>query len=209
MTEDNAAASAPAAAIAAPNVVSGAAVETAVPPSQVIQQHAIAHAPAPITQLTDYSPRSAFMPRPRPFLMDVPLFAGVKEDALAALEISATEHVFHRGQDIVREGAFGHHLFILARGSVEVVKGEGNNQVKLADFKRLDFFGELCLVESVLRTATVRAKEPTLVYSISSATLHKFGVFWPADHAIIIENLVRVLSSRLRRIDNLYAAKAF
>ncbi|HSI85894.1 MAG: Crp/Fnr family transcriptional regulator [Candidatus Methylacidiphilales bacterium] len=156
-----------------------------------------------------YSPRSAFMPRPRPFLSDVPLFNGVCEDALAALEISATEHVFHRNQEIVREGAFGHHLFILARGSVEVVKGEGNAQVKLAEFKRLDFFGELCLVESVLRTATVRAKEPTLVYSISSATLHKFGVFWPADHAIIIENLVRVLSGRLRRIDNLYAAKAF
>lgn len=69
--------------------------------------------------------------------------------------------VFQKGDVIIREGDGGREMFIIQSGSVDVIKGEGDNKMVLAVLERGDFFGEMSILENVKRSATVIAKEET------------------------------------------------
>lgn len=62
------------------------------------------------------------------------------------------------GDVIVREGEATREMYIIQRGRVEVTKALGGKSVVLATLERGDFFGEMSLLESQPRAATVRAK---------------------------------------------------
>src|SRR5437868_3234323 len=106
------------------------------------------------------------------FLEKVFVLQGLDSIALAALTIAAEEKLYLRKQKIVHEGQFGSSLYVLGKGRVEVVIGlnEGN-ETKLAELGEGEVFGEMSVIEAVERSASVRAIEPSLVYSISGAAL--------------------------------------
>jgi len=62
------------------------------------------------------------------------------------------------GEIIVREGEMGREMYVIQRGAVEVLKSIGGRTVVLATLQRGSFFGEMSLLESLPRSATVRAK---------------------------------------------------
>jgi CRP/FNR family transcriptional regulator, cyclic AMP receptor protein len=68
---------------------------------------------------------------------------------------------FANGEIIVREGEMGREMYIIQRGAVEVVKTLDGRAVVLATIERGGFFGEMSLLESLPRAATVRAKGET------------------------------------------------
>ena len=80
-------------------------------------------------------------------------------------------------------------------------------ETKLAELGEGEVFGEMSVIEAVERSASVRAIEPSLVYSLSGAALDKFRRFWPDQHAIVVMNLARGLSKRLRQLDEAFAAR--
>jgi CRP/FNR family transcriptional regulator, cyclic AMP receptor protein len=65
------------------------------------------------------------------------------------------------GEVIVREGDTGREMYIIRRGGVEVTKSLGGREMLLATLERGSFFGEMSLLESQPRSATVRAKGET------------------------------------------------
>lgn len=78
---------------------------------------------------------------------------------------------FHDGEIIVREGDEGRDLRIIQSGEVIVSKQIGNQEVTLAVLERGSFFGEMSLLESLPRSATVRAKGETRVVVIRPGSL--------------------------------------
>ena len=62
------------------------------------------------------------------------------------------------GEIIVREGDTGREMYVIRSGRVEVTKSLGGRNVVLATLERGSFFGEMSLLESLPRSATVRAK---------------------------------------------------
>ena len=66
---------------------------------------------------------------------------------------------FSKGDVIIREGDPGREMYIIKSGSVEVIKSDGNRDIVLATLSRGDFFGEMAILESAHRTATVKAME--------------------------------------------------
>jgi CRP-like cAMP-binding protein len=62
------------------------------------------------------------------------------------------------GEIIVREGEMGREMYVIQKGRVEVIKSLGGRTVVLATLERGSFFGEMSLLESLPRAATVRAK---------------------------------------------------
>jgi CRP-like cAMP-binding protein len=87
----------------------------------------------------------------------VPLFGGLSKKELTQVASIADEIDFRAGKTLIREGDPGREFFILLDGSAEVTrKGK-----KLATRKGGDFFGEVALVCSVPRVATVVTTEPT------------------------------------------------
>jgi CRP-like cAMP-binding protein len=75
------------------------------------------------------------------------------------------------GEIIVREGEAGREMYVIQRGSVEVTKSLGGREMVLATLERGTFFGEMSLLESLPRNATVRAKGDTELLVIDPGSL--------------------------------------
>jgi ATP-binding cassette, subfamily B, bacterial len=95
-------------------------------------------------------------------LSRVPIFRRLTPQQLATLAgLVATER-FAKGERIVREGEPGDRLYIVTRGHVEVVaEGPAGRPRRLAELRDGDYFGEVALLRSSPRTASVCALSPT------------------------------------------------
>jgi ATP-binding cassette subfamily B protein len=97
-------------------------------------------------------------------LAGIPLLAGASEATRAELtEWFATER-FDGGREIFRQGDAGDRLYIIAHGTVEVVRED--TQQQLAKLSEGDYFGEMALLRDEPRNATVRTLGPCLCLSL-------------------------------------------
>lgn len=141
-------------------------------------------------------------------LKNVPIFAGLTEEALKLLLQQAVEQEFPAGSVIVKEGEASNLLFLIGEGKVRVVKNfERAGEVELAVLEARDFFGEMCIIDTMPRVATVQAVGPTRLFSISSMAFHRLYCQMPAQHSILILNIARDLARRLRHLDETFAAR--
>ena len=81
------------------------------------------------------------------------------------------ERTYEDGEVIVSEGEAGAEMFIIQSGRVAVSKKTADGDLHLATLERGDFFGEMSLLESQPRNATVRAVGPTKLLAIRSGEL--------------------------------------
>ena len=89
-------------------------------------------------------------------LAQVPLFEGLSKKHLRALA-RVTEDVEVKAWTVLcREGRLGREFFVIVDGTVEVTKGGE----LLATREAGEFFGEIALITTTTRTATVTAKTP-------------------------------------------------
>jgi CRP-like cAMP-binding protein len=86
----------------------------------------------------------------------VPLFSHLSRKQLAQVAKVADEIDLREGKEMTREGAPGREFFVILEGSADVRKGGR----KINSLQPGDFFGEIALVTSVPRTATVSATSP-------------------------------------------------
>jgi CRP/FNR family transcriptional regulator, cyclic AMP receptor protein len=81
------------------------------------------------------------------------------------------EREFEDGELVVAEGDTGTEMFIIQEGRVAVTKKVGDADLRLAMLERGDFFGEMSLLESLPRSATVRAVGRTRLLAVRSGEL--------------------------------------
>jgi CRP/FNR family transcriptional regulator, cyclic AMP receptor protein len=136
------------------------------------------------------------------FLHRLPVMAGLDEAALQFLARLVGEQTYAAGEAIVREGEPGDRMYFVCAGRVKVVKQPpGEPALALADFGPGDFFGEMSLVESVVRSASVIAQEPTRVFTLRNMDFYKLYRQRPEQYGIVMLNIARDLARRLRRAD--------
>ena len=92
-------------------------------------------------------------------LRQVPLFAGCSKKELGEISTLADELSFPAGTTLIEEGRQGHEFFVLVEGDVDV-RAKGRKLSSLSDGA---FFGEMALVSSRPRNATVTATSPIRV----------------------------------------------
>lgn len=143
-----------------------------------------------------------------PQLAGVPIFAGLENDALDLLLQRGQTTSAATGDTIVREGESGSRFYLIKSGAVRVLKGEGTpDETPLAILRAKDFFGEMCILETLPRAATVLALEPSELISIPSTAFYHLFKARPDQYALLILNIARDLSRRLRKIDEAFAGK--
>ncbi|HRG55892.1 MAG TPA: cyclic nucleotide-binding domain-containing protein [Lacunisphaera sp.] len=137
------------------------------------------------------------------FLHRLPVMAGLDETALQFLGTQAGDESYAVGSVIVREGDPGDRVYFVHAGRVRVVKeSPGEPAVRLAEFGPGDFFGEMSLVESVVRSASVIALEPTRVFTLKGADFYHLYRQHPGQYGIVMLNIARDLARRLRTLDD-------
>jgi len=107
------------------------------------------------------------------------------------------EHELQPGQVVVQEGSTGRELYLILSGLVEVVKGEGEEEMVLAHRGPGDVIGEMSFLEARPRFATVRAMEPTSLLELPEAAMHTLL----AEQPHLLYRLVTMLSARMRTND--------
>jgi predicted MFS family arabinose efflux permease len=86
----------------------------------------------------------------------VAAFASLPVASLETLASRSRRQLFDAGVDIVRQGEPGDAFFVIEEGHVDVFEHEVHRRVEGPG----EHFGEIALLRSVPRTATVRAKSP-------------------------------------------------
>jgi len=96
-------------------------------------------------------------------LKSLPLFENVPDDELAQIAGFAQEVNVEQGRELVREGDFSYEFMAIEDGEAEVTRGGEH----VADLGSGDFFGEMGLLEKTLRNATVTAKTPMTLITLT------------------------------------------
>jgi CRP-like cAMP-binding protein len=130
-------------------------------------------------------------------LREVPLFVELSPDDLKQIADIAREQVYSDGALICREGEEGDELFVLAAGQVRVVKHSNGAEKVLATRKVGDFIGEMAIVESVPRFASVRAEGEVRALVIGGDAFKAIL----RDRPEVSLAVLRALSRRLRERD--------
>jgi len=89
-------------------------------------------------------------------LKRAPLFEGLSKKELKDLASATEDLKIEAGTVMCREGSLGREFFVIVEGVAEVTKGGK----RLATRQTGEFFGEIALITTTKRTATVTAKTP-------------------------------------------------
>jgi len=95
-------------------------------------------------------------------LATAPLFSELSRKDLKHLAGAAIVRSYKKGEAIVKEGENAVAFYIIRAGKVDIIRGRGSKSQKvLATLGPGEFFGEMALLDSYPRSASVVAKEVT------------------------------------------------
>ena len=110
-------------------------------------------------------------------LKEFPLLSRLSDEELGCLAAVMEERFFPAGTEILREGEPGDEMYLLLRGSVDVLKttpyGDPYVTASLNDSYHCSF-GEMALIDRGKRSATVRAKTDCRTLALGSAAFQRF-----------------------------------
>ncbi|HEX7505639.1 MAG TPA: mechanosensitive ion channel family protein [Polyangia bacterium] len=142
---------------------------------------------------TPQDPLVAGAPRHRVEVLErVDLFSTLEPAERELLARGLHEKRFAAGEAIIRQGAAGDSMFIIADGRVHVTLGQGNINSTLASLSAGDFVGEMSLMTGEPRTATCLAATDVLSYELDHATLQGVLTTRPA----IADQMSALLAAR-------------
>lgn len=129
------------------------------------------------------------------FLANIPLFSLMGKQDIRGIAGRTTEMSFGRSDVIIKEGDIDNRLFMVVQGKVEVVKNMGKNHEKwIRTLGPCSYFGEMALIDDLVRSASVVAVEETKTLVLDQWNLHQEIERFPS----IAMELLRMLSRRIR-----------
>jgi CRP-like cAMP-binding protein len=141
-------------------------------------------------------------------LNNVPIFAGLNDRAMQIFLEHAKEMAVPDGEVIAREGETNDCMFLIEAGEVSIIKKFGTpNPVKLATLGPGQCFGEMCVLETQPRYATAQAVGQAAVVSVATPAFFQLYQKAPEQYCIILLNIARDLSRRLRQLGDAFAAR--
>ena len=130
------------------------------------------------------------------------LFGGLTKDQIESVIPHLRQHEYNEGEVIIKEGDLNDKIYFLLEGQVSVLKGD----TLLTKFGIGDNFGEVEVLDVMPAVASIKALSKITAMSVSNKELREIYKMDINIFSLIIMNLARDLSRRLRRMDEKLAA---
>jgi len=139
-------------------------------------------------------------------LRNIGLFGALPDEVLAHLAATLSVATPIAGEVVFREGDEARDMYVVVNGEMEILKRSKRGiDARVALLGPGDWFGEMSIVDVQPRSATVRALAPARLLRITAADLDALYRFDLKSYALIVLNLARELSRRLRVADGILA----
>lgn len=135
-------------------------------------------------------------------LRSMPVFGGLNDLTLEAILERANLRLVREQEFFFREGDEANSFFVLESGSVVVERLWMDSAICLGVFRSGDCFGEMAVIDLLPRSASVRAVEECSAIEITHQSLFSLYQQEPEQYAIIMMNMGREVSRRLRLADD-------
>ena len=122
------------------------------------------------------------------FIHKVPFFQGASQELLRDIALALRPVIFTPGDYIFHAGEVGHQMYFIGHGSVDVLSADG--KTIFATLTAGDFFGEIALLFSQPRTASIRAMDYCDLYALSKDTFERIVAHYP-DFAKHLQEIAR------------------
>jgi hypothetical protein len=129
-------------------------------------------------------------------LREVPMFSKLSPEELEKIAGIAHEQLFSSRAILCREGDPGNTLFIIVSGRVDVIITAGRKENIIASRGPGEFVGEMAILESMPRSATLRARGEVRVLVIDGESFNSIML----DRPEVAISVLRHMSSRVREI---------
>jgi ATP-binding cassette subfamily B protein len=135
-------------------------------------------------------------------LGQIPVFAGLGDPALRDLAAAFESRFVEHGEIVFGEGDRGDAFYVIARGVAEVVRGLGTpDEHVIAHLEDGDFFGEMALLTTARRNATVRSKGATTLLRLDLRAFNQLMATVPGARTII-ESTASARAAENARVDS-------
>jgi len=132
------------------------------------------------------------------------LFGGMLEDQIENI-IPLMEHEqFDAEATIISEGKPNDKVYFIIEGRVSVIKKD----VVIRQFCEGEAFGEMEVLDIMPSVATIKTITPVITMSLSNKALRAVYNMDVKTFSLIIMNLARDLSRRLRKMDELFTSSS-
>ncbi len=138
------------------------------------------------------------------FLCSHSLFGGLSEQELEWIRPYLTEMHFKKGDHLLSQGQPNNRVFFIVKGEISIEKHleeQSADDRQLAVLKEGDSFGEMELIDIQPCAASAVALSDTHVATLSNGDLYTLSKDHLKTYTMIIMNLAREISRRLRRTD--------
>lgn len=107
-------------------------------------------------------------------LSRVSLFSNMQEDDLLHILSLSQRKTYDKGEVIIKEGDRDRVLYIVLSGLIDIIKDKGGDKEKILRVMGPNsYFGEMALIDEMVRSASVVARENAEVLSIDQLDLKK------------------------------------
>jgi CRP-like cAMP-binding protein len=139
-------------------------------------------------------------------LRDIGLFGALSDDVLEHIVSLLKPVRVPPGEIVFREGDPAREMYVLAEGELEVLKrSRRGRDTRVALLGPNDVFGEMSIIDMQARSATLRAVAPCRLLKLTAEDMDALYRHDLKSYAIIVLNIARDLSRRLRVTDGILA----
>lgn len=126
--------------------------------------------------------------------------AGLEEDARRTLGAFGESVELKGGDTVIREGDRQDRLYFVVSGLLHAARQGAEQRLLLGRIEPGEWFGEINIFDPQAASATVTARESTVLWRISRAQLDRFLAAHPGIGVPVIRGIATGLSRRVRRM---------
>ena len=138
--------------------------------------------------------------KPEFWFRRVNLFKALNDEEFTLISSASDKRFFREGELIIKQGAQGSSMFLIAEGVVEVsLKNDSENEIIVGNLTIGEVFGEMSLLTGAPRVATAKAKRPVVLFEINKEIFSKIL----KNNDAVLESLSQILASRQLELANI------